>query len=109
MRRETILKIALVLTMGVLLFTMPAKVFAEGVDINNPNFWDDQGGLNDLPTDPEPTDPEPTTPTTPETEKTEEKLPDAGLAEDTIMVISIVALIAMATFAYRKVNEYSNI
>lgn len=109
MRRETILKIVLVLTMGVLLFAMPAKVFAAPTDLPidlNDIEIENQGGLDDLQKDPEPTPP---ANPTPETQKPEEKLPEAGLAEDTVMVISIIALVAMATFAYKKVNEYSNI
>ena len=113
MKRETILKIILVLTMICMLFTMSVNVYAEATDLDS--FWEDQGSKEDLggdtttetpTTTPEPT---PSTPSTPTTSEPEETLPDAGIAEDTMMVVTIVGLVIAAIFAYRKVNEYQNI
>ncbi len=112
MKRETIFKTILILTVGAILFAMPVNVFAEAGDLDD--FWDDQGGLEDIggettqetpSTTPEP---EPT-PSTPTTQQPEETLPHAGVAEDTIMVVSIAGLVMAAIFAYRKINEYQNI
>ena len=120
MKRETILKIILVLTMISMLFTMSVNVYAETTDLND--FWEDQGGLDDIggdtPTETPTTTPEPeqtpTTPSTPSTGTTtettqESTYSDAGLAEDTLMVVTIAGLVVAAIFAYRKVNEYQNI
>ena len=127
MRKETISKIILVLIMGVILFARPINVLATGAaDINSYwDDWEDQGSKGELQGTtedkeetpapapapapaPTPTTPEPTKPTTTTPQK-EQELPKAGLAEDTLMVVSIIALIGMATIAYKKVNEYNNI
>lgn len=114
MKRETILKTVLILMIGAILFAMPVNVFAEATDLDE--YWkdlEDQGGLEDLQPEQETesdldstpeTEPEPT-PSTPK----DETLPDAGLAEDTIMVVTIAGLVVLATVAYRKINEYQNI
>ena len=118
MRRETVLKVILLVIIGIMLLAKPLNVFADSTDLND--FWEDQGGLEDIggttetPTTPEtPTttpEPTPSTPstTTPSTE-TKEELPKAGLAEDTMMVVAILGLIAIATFAYKKTSEYNGI
>ena len=127
MRKETILKIILVLIIGVILFARPINVLATGAaDVNSYwDDWEDQGSKDDLQgttekeETPAQTTPEPTTTTTQTTPSTtkpttstpqkEQELPKAGLAEDTLMVVSIIALIGIATIAYKKVNEYNNI
>lgn len=120
MKRETILKIFLVLTMISILFTMSVNVYAEPANLDD--FFEDQGGLEDIggsttpetpTTTPEP-EQTPTTPSTPSTETTtgttqESTYSDAGIAEDTLMVVTIAGLVIAAIFAYRKVNEYQNI
>lgn len=125
MKREAIFKIILVLIMGVVLFARPVfAVTSNPTDLND--FWEDQGSLDDVqgekPTTPEPTTP--TTPTTPEpttpapvpttpstntTTNTNTDLPKAGLVEDTMMIVSILALTAVAVFAFVKISDYSNI
>lgn len=52
-----------------------------------------------------------TTTTTTNTETTQKKdeLPKAGLATDTMMIIIVVGLVAMAIYTFKKVNEYNNI
>ena len=118
MRKETILKTILILTIGVILFAIPVNVFATSngaADLSE--FWEDQGDKSTLegektepePTTPEPTTPESTTPTTSTTPEKEEKLPNAGLAEDTMMLVSAGALVVTAVYAFKKVNDYKNI
>ena len=113
MKKETILKTIFILIVGAILFTMPVNVFAEPTDLDE--FWEDQGGLEDIgggttdkPTEtPAPTpEPEPTPTPTP---TPEESIPHAGVAEDTMMVVTIAGLVILATVAYRKLNEYQNI
>ena len=113
MKRETIFKTVLILMIGAILFAIPINVNAEPTDIDSLFDLEDQGGLEDLQPEQETesdldstpeTEPEPT-PSTPK----DETLPDAGLAEDTIMVVTIAGLVVLATVAYRKINEYQNI
>jgi len=121
MRRETVLKVILVVIIGIMLLAKPLNVFADSTDLND--FWEDQGGLEDIggttetptetPSTPEtPTttpEPTPSTPSTTPSTETKEELPKAGLAEDTMMVVAIFGLIATATFAYKKTSEYNEI
>ena len=84
-------------------------------DINE--FWENQELEPEKPDNQEqqqPTTPEPQTPTTPEppkqpTSTTENQYAHAGIAEDTMMVVAVLALVALAVFANKKVNEYNNI
>ena len=114
MKKVTSLKVILILVVGLMLLVTPINIFAatEGpADLDS--LWtdlEDQGDKGDL--KPEETTPPPeTTPPTPstETEKPNNKLPDAGLAEDTMMVISIIVLGATAIYTFKKVNDYKNI
>ena len=41
--------------------------------------------------------------------KPENKIPEAGLAEDTAMVVTLVVLGVAAIFTFKKANEYKNI
>jgi len=111
MKEKMISKIILVLIMMVVLLAMPMNIFAtsDAQDlINDYDFFEDQ--TTELqpeqpqePTTPEVTTPEPTTP------KKEETLPDAGIAEDTMMIVTVIALGVIAVFANKKVKEYNNI
>ena len=110
MKRESILKTILILLVGAILFAMPLNVFAsEATDLDS--FWEDQGTREELEGDTPSETPEPTpnTPSTETTKEPEETLPEAGLAEDTIMVVTIAGLVILATVAYKKINEYQNI
>ena len=111
MKEKMISKIILVLTISVMLLAMPMDIFATSdgpTDLNG--FWEDQSG-DLVPENPTPEKQEPTTSTTPETSKptTENQYAHAGVAEDTMMVIVVIALITLAVFANKKVNEYNNI
>jgi len=115
MKRETILKTGLILLIGAILLAMPVNVFAtEPTDLDKYFNYEDQGDKTtiegDTPTE-TPTTPEPeqTTPSTETTQEPEETLPKAGLAEDTMMVVTIAGLVLLATVAYKKINEYQNI
>ena len=122
MKRETILKTMLILIIGAILFAMPVNVFAEAADLDV--YFENQGSLQDIGGDTQTETQTTTTPTTttqPETTTTpstgtttgtttqESTYSDAGLAEDTLMVVTIGGLVVAAIFAYRKVNEYQNI
>ena len=107
MKRETIFKTILILMVGVILFTMPVNVFAsDAADLGS--LFEDQGTLEDLEGD-ETTELTPETPSTETNTQPEESLPHAGVAEDTMMVVTIVGLVILATVAYKKINEYENI
>ena len=122
MKRETVLKILLVLTVGIMLFALPVNVFA--ADAGFDDFWDDQGGLNDIQPEPEnqpetqpqpepekqpETKPQPEPEKKPEQQKPTTDIPKAGLVEDTMMFVGITVLGITAVYAYKKVNEYKNI
>ena len=110
MKRETVLKILLVLTVGIMLFALPVNVFA--TDAGFDDFWDDQGGLNDIQPEPEnqpETQPQPEPEKQPEQQKPTTDIPKAGLVEDTMMFVGITVLGITAVYAYKKVNEYKNI
>ena len=103
MKREIVLKVMLVFAIISVLFAMSINVYAE-TDLND--IFEDQGSLDDITED---TTPE-TTPSTPSTTpEPENTLPDAGIAEDTVMVVTIAGLVILATVAYKKINEYQNI
>ena len=107
MKREKFFKTILILMVGVILFTMPVNVFAsDAADLGS--LFEDQGTLEDLEGD-ETTELTPETPSTETNKESEETLPEAGLAENTIMIITIVGLVILATVSYKKVNEYQNI
>ena len=50
-----------------------------------------------------------TTQTTTPSTNTDKELPKAGLVEDTMMIVSIVALLGVAIFTFVKISDYSNI
>ena len=123
MKRETILKVILVLVMGITLFVNPINVFATSLD----ELWtdyEDQGSKDQLTDDTQQTTGEPkeepkeetpqqptTTPSTPTKPTTQEKeeLPKAGLVEDTMMVVAIAVLGMTSVYTFKKANEYNNI
>ena len=125
MKRETILKIMLVLIIGVVLCTIPAIVFAATSNstdlddfLNNNNF-EDQGSKNDLVGNTNTntninTSNNTNTNVTNNTTKTNvnnynTNLPKAGAPENTMMGVAITSLVIIAIYAYKKVREYKNI
>ena len=124
MKEKMISKVILVLIISFILLAMPQNIFATSSDQEDiSKFWEDQS--DDIKTDNTPTTPEtptqptttpetPTQPTTtPETQKPtstpENQYAHAGIAEDTMMVVAVLALGGLAVFANKKVNEYNNI
>ena len=119
MKRETILKVILVLIMGVALFAKPVSVFAVSnnpTDINE--FWENQGSFEDITEEIEPeteleiepeTQPNTNINTNTNTTTNTTDLPKAGLVEDTMMIVSVLALIGVAVFTFVKISDYSNI
>ena len=106
MKRELILKVILVLTIISMLFAMSINVYAEPADLGD--IFVDQGSLGDIKEDPA-QEPEQELEQEPTPTQKEEELPEAGLAEDTMRVVTIAGLVILATVAYKKVNEYQNI
>ena len=43
------------------------------------------------------------------TTNTEKELPKAGISEDTMMIVSVLALLGVAIFTFIKISDYSNI
>ena len=124
MKKGTMLKLITVLITGVILFVMSTNVFALSDSDTNLDFFEDTTDQLDTNTtvEPEPevntntnVEPEPevninTQPeTNTQTNNYNTNLPEAGLAEDTMMGISITLLVVAAVFAYKKVNDYKNI
>lgn len=132
MRKEIILKIILVLIMGVILFIRPVNVFAvssDATDLNNYwDDWEDQGSKDDITPNDTTTDTNTSTNTNTNTntststntnttnntstttnKQQSETLPKAGLAEDTIMVVTVIGLVAISIYTFKKINEYKNI
>ena len=126
MRNITKVKTILILMMAIMLLVVPVNVFGT-TDLNdyldgweNLELEDEQttttpdtttSSTPDTTTPPTTTTPDTTTPSTNTNTNTNknESLPQAGLAEDTMMVVAIVVLGATAIYAYRKINQYNNI
>ena len=127
MKKEKMLKVMLVLVMGVILFVMSTNVYAVEDDI----YLDIQ---DSLPTDNTNTNTGTTTNTNTGTTNTNlsgtttntgttntnlsgtnsnadysTNLPEAGLAENTLLGVGVTVLVIVAIVAYKKVNEYKNI
>ena len=119
MKKEKMLKVMLVLVMGVILFVMSTNVYAVEDDI----YLDIQ---DSLPTDNTNTNTGTTNTnlsgTTTNTGTTNTNLsgtnsnadystnlPEAGLAENTLLGVGVTVLVIVAIVAYKKVNEYKNI
>lgn len=116
MKREKILKVVLVLIIGAILFAMSTNVYAVEDDI----YLDIQNSLNtNTNTGTTNTNLSGTTTNT-ETTNTNlsgtnsnvdysTNLPEAGLAENTLLGVGVTVLVIVAIVAYKKVNEYKNI
>ena len=121
MKKEKMLKVMLVLVMGVILFVMSTNVYAVEDDI----YLDIQ---DSLPTDNTNTNTGTTTNTNTGTTNTNlsgttntnlsgtnsnadysTNLPEAGLAENTLLGVGVTVLVIVAIVAYKKVNEYKDI
>ena len=109
MKEKMITKIILVLIMSVILMAMPINIFATSGGLLDLEGFEDQSG--DIKTDqPQGQEPAPETTQTPAPQpEKEESLPKAGLVEDTMMVVAVITLGAIAIFANKKVKEYNNI
>lgn len=133
MRKEKILKLMVVLTIGIVLVAMTSNVFA--ADSNSTvDFWEDT--TNQLNTNTNTSTNTNTntntnintatntnnvnTTTTDATANTNTNavantsnyntsLPKAGLKENTMMGVAITVLAVIAIFAYKKINQYKNI
>ena len=122
MKRETLLKLLVILMTGVILFAMSANVFAAvsdpdaGLDffqdITDPNVStpvEDEKPENVVVEDNKPVNNTNDTNNTNNTNNYNTNLPKAGATENTIAGIAITLLAITAIYAYRKVNEYKNI
>ena len=118
MKKGTMLKLITVLITGIILFVMSTNVFALSDGDTNLDFFEDTTDQLDPVPDPQPEptpepqpqpQPQPQPETNTNTNNYNTNLPEAGLAEDTIMGISITLLVVAAVFAYKKVNDYKNI
>ena len=131
MRKEKILKLMVVLTIGIVLVAMTSNVFA--ADSNSTvDFWEDT--TNQLNTNTNTstntntntntnintatntnnvntttTDATANTNAVANTSNYNTSLPKAGLKENTMMGVAITVLAVIAIFAYKKINQYKNI
>ena len=116
MKEKMISKIILILIMSVMLVAIPMNTFAtaDGVtdldEFLEGSYEEQKTETEEDKNKDEAQKPNPTpTPAPESTPKQEETLPKAGLAEDTMMVIAVIALGTIAIFANKKVKEYNNI
>lgn len=130
MNKKTLINIIVILTIGIMLFTMPIAVFAEtnnSTDLDDLwDDWEDQGEKGDLIQDNKEntgtdsntntntnnsanTNTNTNTSTNNTENKTNTDIPKAGLAENTVGVVAIAVLGIIAIYAYKKINEYKNI
>lgn len=125
MKKERIFKLILVLVVGIVLMSVSTNVFAltdsdEGLDFfedttdqlepndntnNNTNSNTNTNNNANQNNNNTSTNEE----QTPPANNYETNLPEAGLAENTVVGVAIFALIVIAIFAYKKVKEYRNI
>lgn len=113
MKKETILKIITILLITILLGTITTNVYAaDGAG----SFFDDITGDVDQSgtTTQQPTTPSEGDTQTPPAQDTntnnyDTNLPHAGAAENTVMIIAVLALGIVAVCAYRKMKYYNNI
>ena len=131
MKKEKILKLMVVLTIGIVLVAMTSNVFA--ADSNSTvDFWEDT--TNQLNTNTNTstntntntntnintatntnnvntttTDATANTNAVANTSNYNTSLPKAGLKENTMMGVAITVLAVIAIFAYKKINQYKNI
>ena len=136
MRKEKILKLMVVLTIGIILVAMTSSVFAADTNSTVDFFEDTTNQLNTTNTNTNSntntntnantnttstnvntnTNTTPTTDTstntnvnTTNTNNYNTNLPKAGLRENTMMGVAITILAVVAIFAYKKINQYKNI
>ena len=113
MKEKMISKIILVLIISLVLLAMPKNIFAtSGGPADLDNYLEGfEGQSGDLKTDPTQGQEQTTgtTPTPAPQPGKEESLPKAGLVEDTMIVVAVMTLGAVAIFANKKVNELQNI
>ena len=129
MKKNKILKIVIVLIMSIAMFTISINAFA-ATDNSLDGFWsdsseegfEDQGDKSDLGVkEPEQKEEPKETEQKKEEEKKQEekketeqkketnKYNDAGLEENSVVIVAITILGIVAIYAYKKVNEYKNI
>ena len=124
MKREKILKVVLVLIIGAVLFAMSTNVYAVEDDIyldiqNSLNTNTNTGTTTNTNTGTTNTNLSGTTTNTGTTNTNlsgtnsnvdySTNLPEAGLAENTLLGVGVTVLVIVAIIAYKKVNEYKNI
>ena len=130
MRKEKILKLMVVLTIGIILVAMTSSVFAADTNSTVDFFEDTTNQLNTTNTNTNTntnananttstnvnTNTTTTTDTstntnvnTTNTNNYNTNLPKAGLRENTMMGVAITILAVVAIFAYKKINQYKNI
>ena len=134
MKKNKILKIVIVLIMSIAMFTISINAFA-ATENSLDGFWsdsseegfEDQGDKSDLGVkEPEQKEEPKETEQKKEEEKKQEekkqeekketeqkketnKYNDAGLEENSVVIVAITILGIVAIYAYKKVNEYKNI
>ena len=133
MRKEKILKLMVVLTIGIVLVAMTSNVFA--ADSNSTvDFWEDTTNqlntntntstntntntntnintatnTNNVKTTTTDATTNINTNAVANTSNYNTSLPKAGLKENTMMGVAITVLAVIAIFAYKKINQYKNI
>lgn len=123
MKKEKVLKVILVLVIGVILFAMSTNAYAAEDDIyldiqnslnTNTNTGTTNTNLSGTTTN---TNTGTTNTGTTNTNLSgtnsnvdySTNLPEAGLAENTLLGVGVTVLVIVAIVAYKKVNEYKNI
>ena len=127
MKKERLLKIMLVIIMGVVLLAMSTNVFALsdddfGLDITTDNTNTNSGTIDLTNSVPTPGNTNTNTNTNVDTNNANTNtnlntntnnyntsLPEAGLAENTIVIVAVTVLAIIAIFAYTRIKYYKNI
>lgn len=120
MKKEKILKMAVVLIISAVLFAMSTNVFAADVDFfedttNQLNTTNTTNTVNTTNTNSNTNTVNTTNTTntvntnTTNTNNYNTNLPKAGAPANTMVGIAITVLAVVAVFAYKKVNQYKNI
>lgn len=108
MKKEKLLKSILIMVVSVaIITTMSAKAFAltdDSIFANNDLTGTEQSSGSSTSTG---SSSSTNTSTSGNSYNTD--LPKAGLEENTLLAVAVVALAGVAVFAYRKVNYYKNI
>ena len=121
MKKEKVLKVILVLVIGVILFAMSTNAYAVEDDIyldiqntlpTNTNTGTTNTGTTNTNLSGTTTNTGTTNTNLSGTNSNVDystNLPEAGLAENTLLVVGVTVLVIVAIVAYKKVNEYKNI